>query len=72
MASGNYLEEISSDSDDTRVTRVPTCHKGFMKANLIDYFFDATDFSVQILHTYNKEAQLILNFKPLQGKSSMR
>ena len=72
MASGNDMTELSSDSDDTRITRVPTCHTGFMKAKLIDYLSDATDFSVDIWHTYNNDAQLVFNFLSQPGKWYMR
>ena len=78
MASGNDMTELSSGSDaitmadDTRITCVPTCHTGFMKAKLIDYLSDATDFSVDIWHTYNNDAQLVFNFLSQPGKCYMR
>ena len=72
MASGNDTTELSSDSDDTRITRVPMCHAGFMKAKFIDYLSDATDFSVEVWHTYNKDAELVFNFLSQHGKCYMR
>ena len=60
--------EFTSDSDDVCVTDVPECHKIFMKAKLIDYLSDVNDYSVKIIHTHNKEAQMVFRFGSKQGK----
>ena len=57
----------ASDGGDNVIQDVPDFHKEYMKAKLIDFLRETKDFSVQIIHSRDKPAQMIFNIGTKAG-----
>ena len=57
----------ASDGGDSVIQDVPDFHKEYMKAKLIDFLRETKDFSVQIIHSRDKPAQMIFNIGTKAG-----
>ena len=56
-----------SDSDDMYVTDISERHKSFIKSILIDLLSESKGYSVQIIHTGDQSAQMVVNFESVSG-----